>query len=154
MLKAEDVQLGSVLFLPNEAPPPDSIMQQMLAGELAQKPWGHPAVVTSKFVQGGEQCATIRLCTSFGNQRVEVAKQTEQCQYYVLADNEADTMPHLGSRLATMAPGSGRFQKRTYVNLSPRAVYPIELKFLKPFIGRSMRFDGASTQRIINCQEY
>ena len=120
-----------------------------------QSPWGHPAVIVGMFQHGGKQCVKIRLCSSFHGHRIEDHKKAEQWGYHILAANEEDEVPYPGSQLATMASGSGKFEKRTYVNLSPNSEYPIELANLMPWKGTlPLTFDLPSLQRIINCQPW
>lgn len=148
----EDVELGDVLLLPPQLPPPNSIIFEKLAGSADQRPWGHPAVITGKFVEAGKECVRIRLCTTFGGRKIEDVKQIHQRKMYVLTDNQYDAKPHKGTRLVKMADSSGKFQKRSYVNLSWNAEYPIEFEHLTRWTGRMpLKFDAESTQRIVNC---
>lgn len=119
----EDIALGTVFFL-STPPPSNSIIHEKLLSSN-QNSWEHPAVITGKFIKDGKQCVYIRLCSTFGGRRVEDHKRREHWRYHILTDNETDANPHDGSSLARMAPGSGKFQKRTYVNISPEAEYPI-----------------------------
>ncbi|KAH7379996.1 hypothetical protein BKA66DRAFT_571079 [Pyrenochaeta sp. MPI-SDFR-AT-0127] len=149
----EDAQPGDVLFLPLQLPPSDSIIFEKLALSAEQRPWGHPAVITGKFMEAGKECVRIRLCTTFGGRKIEDVKPVWRWKMFALAENEQDEKPQEGTRLVKMAVGSGNFQKRSYVNLSKNAEYPIEFVHLDCWTGRvPLKFDSESTQRIINCE--
>ncbi|CAO2658751.1 Nn.00g064740.m01.CDS01 [Neocucurbitaria sp. VM-36] len=145
----EEAQPGDVLLLPPEQPPSDSIIYKKL-GTSTEKPWGHPAVITGKFEEDGKQCVRIRLCTTFGGRRIEAHRKPEHWNLFVLADNEVDAKPHNSTCLAMLAPGSGKFLKRTYVNLGYNSEYPIEFKYLERWGWTPVKFDAKSTQRIID----
>ena len=152
--KYEDAEPGDVVFLPEQQPPPDSIIHEKLGANANQEPWGHPAVVTGKFLSGGKKCVSIRLCTSFGGKRIEAHRKPEHWGLFVLADNDEDAKPQGFTRLATLVPGSGKFQKRTWVNLGWNSEYFIEFQHLEAWGPTLIKFDAKSTQNIIACNPY
>mgnify|MGYP003629404388 CR=1 FL=1 len=146
MPRFEDLQEGMVFFLPE--PPKSSRMQVTIAG-TGQNPWRHPVVVTDKRAVDGENCVEIRLCTSFGDQRItSTDKKPHQYNMFVLADNNIDTVPHGYTRLAGLIVGSAKFPKRTYVNLSKDSTYEIEYDYLTPWDKGPIQFDKAAMARI------
>jgi hypothetical protein len=144
-----------VFHLPLIEPPADSIIHQRIkqVGQ-EQAPWNHPAVVVAKWEEGGKQCVSIRLCTTFGGVSVQERKPEHQQKFFLLADNEVDQEPHGNTCLAKMETGSG-FSKRTYVNLSHNSVYPIEYKHLDRYGTKPpMRFDSEARNIILNPHRY
>jgi hypothetical protein len=142
-----------VLHLSNPAPPESRIHQKLLAGG-AQDPWNHPAVIVGKWIADGEQCVSIRLCTTFHGTRIVDYKTARHQKLYVLAANEEDEKPHGDTCLAEMEAGSGKFGRRTYVNLSANSVFPIEYKHLGLFGTKPpMRFDSKARDTIMNARE-
>lgn len=144
-----EVKAGTILFLPNTDLGSSRIHQGLHQDD---EPWYHPVVVLGKFVTNGEQCVRIRTCTSFNNQRIEDAKLEHQRRCFLLVDNDADTEVHHGTRLGEMAPGSDRFSKRTYVNLSFNSLYEVEYKHLELFNGKpAMQLDEKTVAMVKNC---
>ena len=73
-------------------------------------------------------------------------------QYFMLADNDEDRIPHAGTALARVRPGSPRFAKRTYINLSAGSEYIIEYKHLQRWTTKSssgpITFDQSSFEEM------
>jgi hypothetical protein len=107
-------------------------------------------VIVKKWKENGEEFVRFRMCTTFVGQHVrEKKKEHEQIQF-LLAANEEDEKPHGNTRLAKMKIGSGKFAKRTYVNLGTLSIYDIEYKNLEKFKYRPpMRFDSDARSRIL-----
>ncbi|KAF1849941.1 uncharacterized protein K460DRAFT_275235 [Cucurbitaria berberidis CBS 394.84] len=153
--KYDDNLPGNVVFLPVQLPPSGSIIYEKLGGDENENPWGHPAVITGMFLDDdGKECVYIRLCTSFGSQRVEDHRKPEHWKFFVLADNMEDIRPHPHTRLATLEPGSGKFPKRTYVNIGRNAEYSIEFAHLEKWGQTPVKFDAESTQLIAKNRPY
>jgi hypothetical protein len=144
-----------VLHLSQDPAPPESrIYQKLQAGE-SQDPWNHPAVIVGKWIEGGEQCVSIRLCTTFHGVKVVDRKAEHQRKYFLLAANDVDEEPHGDTCLARMEAGSGKFTRRTYVNLSANSVYPIEYKHLGLFGTKPpMRFDSKARAIILSSPQH
>lgn len=121
-----------------------------------QDPWEHPAVITRKVVVNGEQCVGIRTTTTFGGQGIEKKKKPYHWRYFILADNTEDQTPHSGTVLATTKDGSAKFQKRTYINISPEGELIVEYKHLTAWAinHKQITFDAASTKRITELNPY
>ncbi|CAI6338384.1 unnamed protein product [Periconia digitata] len=103
----EDVKVGQVFYLP------DTHNQ---GGHF-----GHPVVVISKNL--AQATVTFRLCTSFtqktGSKGILMTNKSPACRkQHLLIDNFTEEVAaHDGTRKLTMAPGSGKFSKPTYVNI-------------------------------------
>jgi hypothetical protein len=151
----DDLHLGQIVYLPDEsAIPADSTIRSSIKRQSA--PWGHPAVVTSKWVENGEQYVHLRLTTSFdGRVLADGRPNPDHWRYYRLAQNRVDNKPPGGTQLLSMAPRSGTFAKRTYVSFSVHSLYPIEYKHLEAYLpAPTLRFDNKSTKTIVTlCQE-
>jgi hypothetical protein len=152
LLSFDNVKLGMVFFLPDEQRLAGSRIHEQLRGSY-QSPWCHPAVVVGKRkAADGVECVEIRLCTTFDGTHVEEKKLPHQQEFFMLADNAQDNVPHGNTVLAKMIPGSARFGKRSYINLSFKAKYTVEFSHLLPFNGkRPMQFDADALQRIRSC---
>ncbi|KAL5120122.1 hypothetical protein ACEQ8H_001947 [Pleosporales sp. CAS-2024a] len=150
----DDVEAGMVFYLPDEGDMLGSRIHESI-GNQPQSPWCHPAVITRKGVEDdGEECVEIRLCTSFGGMDVVAKKPLQQQALFMLASNSEDENTHGGTCLARLQD-SGRFGKRTYVNLSRNSVYTVEYRRLTAFKGKPpMQFDAVSTQKIIAASPY
>ncbi|KAJ4365247.1 hypothetical protein N0V83_008866 [Neocucurbitaria cava] len=143
---------GDVVHLPLQEPAEDSIIWRKLNPNGSEQPWNHPAVIIGKIEEDGKQCLRIRLCTSFGGRRIDKCKEPRHRNFYVLVDNKQDNTTHNSTRLTTLAPGSDKFTRRTYVNLSYGSEYFIEYKYLESWGPKLIQLDAESTQRIIDCR--
>jgi hypothetical protein len=139
-----------VLNLPKIPESADSIIHRQM--DRDENPWNHPAVVIRKWVgEDGEKLVDIRLCTTFGGARIENHKAERHWGLFALANNDQDTAPHPNGCLATMAPTSDRFKKRTYVNLSPGGAKTVKYRFLTTWAtasGTPIQFDKEWTEEI------
>ncbi|KAH7389602.1 hypothetical protein DE146DRAFT_171077 [Phaeosphaeria sp. MPI-PUGE-AT-0046c] len=147
----DDVKLGMVFHLPGKQNVKDSLLSLEL--NEPNRPWDHPAVVVGKFVQHGQEFVEIRGCTTFHGQQVEAVKPKHQQSFFLLADNDEDVAVHGGTRLGRMAPGSTRFCKRTYVNLSWDSLYPVKYEHLELHNGKlPIQFDQDAVD-MIQCRK-
>jgi hypothetical protein len=107
-------------------------------------------VIVRTTTDAGKACVQFRGCTSFGGVHVEKYKPARFWGQFLLADNDEDTVPHAGTNLAMMRPGSGRFSKRTYVNLANNSLYTIEYQHLELMSGHKqpLRFSAAACRII------
>jgi hypothetical protein len=81
-------------------------------------------------------------------------KPSHQQKWFLLAANEEDEEPHGDTCLAKMEAGSGKFVRRTYVNLSANSVFPIEYKHLGLFGTKPpMRFDSKARDIILSARK-
>ncbi|KAF2833940.1 hypothetical protein CC86DRAFT_415965 [Ophiobolus disseminans] len=148
----EKARVGDIVYLDPISAPLDSVIHGKLAMESPQSPWGHPAIILGKYEKSGVQCVDIRLCTSFDNKTVMQRKPERQWGLFMLVDNDQDRQPHAGTTLGTVVPGSPRFSKRTYINLSANSAYPIEYKYLtrwNPPKGQ-IQIDQDTVKKVLN----
>lgn len=144
----DDLRVGQVVYLPDRSTIPAN---SKIWPWIRSDPWHHPAVVTGKWEEEGEQYVHFRQATSFEGRTLEEARpHPNHWKYFFLAENKVDDSPPTGTQLLRTVPGSGCFPKRTYVNYSVGTRYSIEYKYLLPFSGAPlMRFDAESTSHIV-----
>lgn len=116
-----------------------------------EAPWEHPAVILRKEARkNGEECVDIRMCTSFGEKDIE--QKPERYRYqFMLVDNDEDRIPHAGTSLAHTVSVSGKFQKRSYINL--RSMYSIEYRHLEGWASQTrcqIQIDSVAVQKAVN----
>jgi hypothetical protein len=143
------LQLGEVLHLPRTEPANSVLSQQSNVGN----PWGHLVAVVKKFVDPctSEECVELRLVSSFKDHRLEQGGRNRwDWKYYMMCENEVDNNQGVAGGFLTMAPGSTKFKKCSYLNFSPQnSLLCIEYKHLEPS-RHQMRFDNPSTYKILN----
>jgi hypothetical protein len=143
------LQPGEVLHLPYTISANSILWQQENLGNPAR----HLVTVVKKFVDPctSEECVELRLISSFGDHRLEQGGRNRwDWKYYMMCENEVDNNQGVASGFLTMAPGSAKFKKCSYLNFSPRnSLLRIEYKHLEPSRHQT-RFDKPSTYRIIN----
>lgn len=72
--------LGSVLHLPDYVFDKSSIIfGQLLHGD---HPFGHPIVVSGKWVEGGVEYVKMRICTTFGGHHIMDSEDTRLMRLY------------------------------------------------------------------------
>jgi hypothetical protein len=102
-------------------------------------------VVVRKWGQDQEECVEFRIITSFHGTKLEDKWRPEFWHQYAMVDNTQDVSSQKGAKLLK---GSGKLQKRSYVNLRDNSIWKIEYKYLD-VCHRSLVFDAESTEIIL-----
>ncbi|KAH7125330.1 hypothetical protein B0J11DRAFT_506174 [Dendryphion nanum] len=142
--------VGKIFYLPKSK---DFVKSSVLWKELLeQNNTGmveHPVVVTKVWKNDRVEMVSFRQCTTLKDKDIMHTGKSRQSRSQFHLIETPHRQPHDSMTALALAPGSGNFQKPTYVNAHPNNRYQVEAKFLIPYHGVNIILSPAAVNTIL-----